>query len=511
MYSFHSIVRGVGISLCATLLTSRAAVAAPAQSAPSGPPRVLQSVPGDDVVVRPESERYLDMLIMGLNAPDNNYFLLPDLREHEEPLGGDVERIRKDLYLLDFELSHGRLMQVLPEYTALYVAIPSLDPQSLVSKRAREWFKEYLLKRAGWSATRVSKQVFFFNSPAPILWARDITKIVGFDRKGRAILGTAADQSSDQLQALTALRDAFPDKFVLRTYAPNVPDVSPKVTVEGGDLEIVVAPSGQVELLVGRHRALRFLHRAGLAPAGATEAVEYGLSNKDIAIARNAYSQSFFNLPVTFVPESLLRDPSRGSQELFHLDMIVTVLPSSQNTPPRAFVPTYLYNPVDAYRREPLSPSLVEAAQREYDLVAAQFTDQGYQVYRLPFADHPVRSPVNIGKYLDRTTGKHTVLMSKYPYHIVSGDRESPQERFVRLYRELGQVGDSFKTTHSEQDAKKLVELLEGMWEHMDKLASEPNPIFDLQRSLMQQLGYDVKTVPDYTYGAGGIHCKILQ
>jgi hypothetical protein len=494
-------------AIACLILTTPLACATPVFATPPAPARIVEQIPGTDIVVRPESDRYLDLLVMGIDAPDNAYFLLPDLRQVEDALGEDGERILKALYLLDLELSRGRLFHVLPEYTELYIGIPSSDENSAVSQRARKWFKEYLLERAGWSEARIASRIFFFSSSDSIFWARDISKIIGFDSQGRAILGTAADQSSGQLRALEALQEKYPNKFIIRKYAPAIPDINPNVSVEGGDLELVVAPSGRVELLVGRHRALRYIHPEGTEP---TES-EYTLSEKDIELARTAYSQSFFNLPVTFVPEEVLKNPSKGSPELFHLDMVMTILPSPQKGAPRAFVPTYLFNPVDAYEATPLTFEFVENVQSEYDRVAAQLTNRGYEVYRLPYADHPVRSPVNVGKYLDRHTGKHTVLMSKYPYHLPLDGQDNPQREFTKLYREINDIGNAFKETHSKKTAQQLLARLEGSWKKLDALAERPNPLFELNHALLERLGYDVKVIPDYTHGAGGIHCKILQ
>lgn len=495
-------------AITSLILTPSLAFATPAVVAtPPSPARVVEQIPGSDIVVRPESDRYLDVLVMGLNAPDHEYFLLPDLRQVENALGDDGEKILKNLFLLDLELSRGRLFQALPDYTELYIGIPSPDENSAVSQRARKWFKEYLVKRTGWSEERVASRIFFFNSPESIFWARDISKILGFDSQGRAILGTAADQSSGQLRALEALQAKYPNKFIIRKYAPSVPDISPKVSVEGGDLELVLAPSGRVELIVGRHRALRYIHPEGTEPS----APEQVLSEKDIELARTAYSQSFFNLPVTFVPEEVLKDPSKGSPELFHLDMVMTVLPSPEKGAPRAFVPTYLFNPVDSYEAQLLTHDFIDDIQSEYDQVAAQLKKHGYEVYRLPYADHPVRSPVNVGKYLDRHTGKHTVFMSKYPYHLPLDDQDTPQREFTRLYREINEIGNTFKETRSKKTAQQLLARLEGSWEKLDALAERPNPLFELNHALLERLGYDVKVIPDYTHGAGGIHCKILQ
>lgn len=375
--SLHSTKSRLAAAVVYTILTAPLACAAPAVVTPPAPSRALERIPGTDIVLRPESDRYLDIMVIGLEAPDHEYFLLPDLRAVENEMGEYGERILKTLYLLDFELSRGALFRAFPDYTELYVGIPSPDENSPASRRARKWFKEYLLERAGWSEARIASRVFFFHAQQSIFWARDLSKILGFDSQGRAILGAAADQSLGQLRALEALREKYPNKFTIRKYAPAVPDIDHKVSVEGGDLELVVSPEGRLELLVGRHRALRYIYPEAAEPIGP----EYKLSKEAIELARTAYSQSFFNLPVTFVPEDVLSNPSKGSPELFHLDMVMTILPSPQKSVPRAFVPTYLFNPVNAHDGIPLAFELVEDIQSEYDRVAAQLKNRGYEVY----------------------------------------------------------------------------------------------------------------------------------
>ena len=485
-------------------------VAIPATATLPGPkdPRILEYRPDEQVFIRPESERFLDHLIIGLNRQDNKYFLLPDMSDHTDILGSSVERVSKILFMLDFEFSHGRMMEHVPENTHLYVAVPDPEKGSTQPHYEEKWFKDYLLERAGWSKQRVDSNVHFFKSPVPLLWARDISKIIGFDKEGRAILGTSVQQAPEQLSALEALQSAFPKVFVLKQYEPHIPQISPNISIEGGDLEIVVNPNGKTDLLIGRHRVLRYLRTAGLLAADAPDTTP--LTNDQIESARRAYSESFFDLPVTFVPHQVLMEPGRGSPELFHLDMIVTVLPPVGSSPPRAFVPTYLFEAVDALQDVRLDPQMIAKMQDEYNLVALQFEAMGYEVLRLPIADHPVRSPVNIGKYRDRTTGKSVVMVSKYPYHIPI-EAQSPRDEFLQIYYDLDAAGIAFRDSHSKESLEKLVSLLDGVWARLDAIAAKPNPIFEMTRSVFEQKGYVVKTVPDYTYGSGGIHCKILQ
>lgn len=471
-------------------------------------PRILEYRPEEGVYIRPESERYLDHLIIGLNRQDNKYFLLPDVSEHTAQLGKSLERVSKILFMLDFEFSHGRIMQEVPSYTHLYVAVPDSVKGSSQLHNEEKWFKDYLIERAGWSKQRVESNVHFFTSPVPLLWARDVSKIIAFDREGRAVLGTSVQQAPEQLSALEALRNAFPEKFVLKQYEPNIPQISPRISVEGGDLEIVVNPSGKTELLVGRHRVLRYLRSAGLLSEDAPDTT--ALSKDMVESARRAYAESFYKLPVTFVPQQILEEPSRGSSELFHLDMIVTVLPPVGDSRPRAFVPSYMFEAVDALQDTRLDLKIVAKMQDEYNLVALQFEAMGYEVLRLPIADHPVRSPANIGKYRDRETGKTVVLLSKYPHHIPI-EAQTPRDDFLQIYYDLDAAGLAFLDSHSQESLDKLISLLDGVWGRLDAIASKPNPLFEMTRAIFEQKGYVVKGVPDYTYGSGGIHCKILQ
>lgn len=494
----------------AVCLWAREGVAVPATNTLPGSKdtRILEYRPEEQVYIRPESERFLDHLIIGLNRQDNKYFLLPDMSRHGVELGSSLEKVSKILFMLDFEFSHGRIMEHVPQYTHLYVAVPDPEKGSSQPHHEERWFKDYLIERAGWSKQRVDSNVHFFKTPVPLLWARDISKIIGFDKVGRAILGTSVQQAPEQLSALEALQRAFPAKFVLKKYEPHIPDLSPNISIEGGDLEIVVNPAGKTDLLVGRHRVIRYLRAAGLLAADAPDTTL--ITNEQIEAARRAYSESFFNLPVSFVPQRVLLEPSRGSPELFHLDMIVTVLPPVGESAPRAFVPTYLFEAVDALQDLRLESQIISKMQDEYNLVALQFEAMGYEVLRLPIADHPVRSPANIGKYRDRETGKSVVMLSKYPYHIPI-EAQSPRDDFLQIYYDLDAAAIAFRDSHNRESLEKLVSLLEGVWTRLDAIAAKPNPIFEMTRSVFEQKGYVVKTVPDYTYGSGGIHCKILQ
>ena len=96
--------------------------------------------------------------------------------------------------------------------------------------------------------------------------------------------------------------------------------------------------------------------------------------------------------------------------------MIVNILRAQGKT--LAFVPSYQDPAVDAITHVALAEDVRRRVQYEYDLVAGQLGRRGYEVVRLPFADHPVRNPVNVGRFVDPNTGRQCVLLGKYPYHF---------------------------------------------------------------------------------------------
>ena len=141
------------------------------------------------------------------------------------------------------------------------------------------------------------------------------------------------------------------------------------------------------------------------------------------------------------VGDGALLDPSRGTEELFHADMVVAVVRNDHEA--LAFVPTYEVRPRDANSGELLAEELVRSVQHEYDLVAAEMTARGYRVVRIPFEDHPVRAPVNVSKFVDRTTGKPFVLLGRYPDHRPSApDATTPMSRLGEAVRRLQDLVD---------------------------------------------------------------------
>jgi hypothetical protein len=85
---------------------------------------------------------------------------------------------------------------------------------------------------------------------------------------------------------------------------------------------------------------------------------------------------------------------------------------------PKAFVPSLKSYARDAISGQPMEKDFLHRLQLEFDEAAMQFSAQGYEVFRLPFADHPVRSPANLLKYFDRAAGHQVVMLSKYPNHL---------------------------------------------------------------------------------------------
>ena len=87
-------------------------------------------------------------------------------------------------------------------------------------------------------------------------------------------------------------------------------------------------------------------------------------------------------------------------------------------------MPTYEDPPRDANSGELLPEPLVRTSRGNTTSSRAQMEGRGYRVVRLPFADHPVRAPVNVSKFVDATTGKPFVLLGRYPEHRPPRARE---------------------------------------------------------------------------------------
>lgn len=455
-------------------------------------------VENSEVLLVPEAERYMSFAVIGLWPRQDKYYFLPELKRFECKKGSKPEELEEELYHLNFELSRGEVLKNLPSYTVLYVAVP--DPLYVKESQGGEerYFINYLKKRCGFTDDDVRRRVKFYKSPVHVEWPQDMCEVIGKDSEGRVILATGRQDRNEYVRAVKALAASYPDAFVLH----NMEDF---VSAEGGDLDIVWGPDNEARVLAGRNRALMYYERKT-----GDSYENMPLTTEEIENARKKFSDSFFGADVMFLPETVLEKPELGCYEVFHLDMIVCTMPPAENGKPRAFIPEYSGRSFDALSGKELTEDLALNAEREYDLAAKEMKKNGYKVVRLPFSDHPVRSPANSPRYRNRETGKTTVILGKYPYHIQTGEDATPQEKIMEALVEMRDLNDGSHNGNSPEDLKEVMGRIKHLWQVMDEVSGMPNPLTERQKRLFEQQGYAVKVVPVYAWGGGGLHCQIM-
>ena len=460
------------------------------------------AIPGKDFELRPESERPFESLVIGLLPQGSEMLAIPESKAESRQKDRRAIRLRQELNAINVEVDHGRLLAVAPGHTRVFVAVP--DPREIpeATGHEEEDFRYYLSRRAGWSESEIARRVRFFRVPFAILFPRDLSEILGVDARRRLVLGLGRDTDPIYGRAVERLVSVFPESFrLVRLRGVGVRDVN----TEGGDLALVWTPEGRVGLLIGRHRVLRYLER------------HYGedltgrpVSRAQIEEAREAFRTAFFGVEVIVVGEEALEKPELASEELFHADMVVSVVRGRGRA--LAFVPTFGPNPSDAVSRAPLSPALVARVQTEYDLVAAQMARRGYGVVRLPFVDHPVRSPVNATPFVDPVSGQNWVLLGRYPEHAVgTSGAEVPLVPVQEALDQLSETVLRWRRSRSEEAGRQVDDALERVWKEWDRSLAAPNPIFEMQKRLFEENGIRVRSVPLIPSGEGGIHCLLLR
>lgn len=461
----------------------------PGQPAPAATP------PASSLV--PEAERTMRRLVLGLPPNETRLSMLPETASWDaRTTDPRVRWLRRQLYRLSFEMSHGRVFQSAPPQTRFFIAVPDprTNPESLGNEEAV--FREHLRERVGWSDPVIDERVRFFKVPVPILFPQDMAEPISYDRSGRLVLGVGTDFDEPYEAAVASLIKAFPDGFTAR----RLPDVN----TEGGDLALVRLPEGGVGLLVGHNRIERWVRRAK-PETKANSPVE----ESDIEAARLAYQRAFGGVETIVIGREALRDPSLDNPEIFHLDMVAMVLRTTAGVV--AFVPTYEVGPVDALTHVHLDPGAVKRFQGEYDRAARQLAARGYRVARVPFADHPSRSPINSGKFVDPETGRAAVLLGRYPAHVASTDEQNPQTQLQLALEALDAAVAAWRHEPTDDHWKAVQAAVAATWKQMDRAVSLPSPEFESQRAVYESFGVRVLPLPIYPTGEGGVHCLVLK
>ena len=99
----------------------------------------------------------------------------------------------------------------------------------------------------------------------------------------------------------------------------------------------------------------------------------------------------------------------------------------------------------------------------------------GFRVARLPFADHPVRNPVNVGKYSE-PSGEQVVLLGKYPYHFALPDGPNPQRELQKRFDALSDELEAWRGRPSDVAFERGPEGVRGGWGGVGRGAAGPDP-----------------------------------
>jgi hypothetical protein len=454
-------------------------------------------VPGESFNLMPESERPLQRLIIGLEANSTKAYMIPGSDAATPTNKERIRLLRRELYMLRIQLVHGDLMKVMPKHTRLFVAVP--DPEYVAESRGNEpeLFSTYLKTKAGWTDKQIKNQVSFFEVPEALVFPQDMAEVLGRDTKGRLVLGVGEDSAPVYRHSAKLLADTFPADFQLHT----IPDIN----TEGGDIELVWRPDGSIGLMIGQNRVRRYLETSkGMDLKGRVIPTEW------IASASAGFQKGFFGVPVMILGWQELQEPKYISTEVFHIDMVVNILRSGTRV--MGFIPSYEKNPVDAFTDLPMGADIVERAQRYYDQVAQDLKENGYEVVRLPFSDHPIRNPVNVGRFTDPTTGRATILLAKYPYHYpTKAGQPSIQAELQQVLDSMEDALELWQATPSDENWEHLENSLKAIWDEFKKIEGSVNPIFEAQAKIYRSKGIDVIPVVIYPSSEGGLHCMLLK
>jgi hypothetical protein len=450
------------------------------------------------VQLSPEVDRPFDCVVMGMMANQKKNFFLPEFNYSKGLTGQQILQVQKQIFWLTLTITHGMTLKFMPDYTQLYVAIPDTRkvPESLGHER--EFFGEYLEVKCGWTKADIQKRVHYFYTPVPLQWAQDTSKILGKDAKGRVIIGLGSGDFDKYAESVRALVRAYPKIFVIHEFEKGA-------SAEGGDEDIIRTPSGGMALLLGRHRIRHYFEYIRK-----TSFLGVPINDEMVLEAKKKYSDSVYGLNVITVPEKFLEDTTGGNEELFHLDMNIVVIPDGKKVV--AYVPVYGGGKhYDALMGMQLEPEFVRKCNQEYDAISDQMRSLGYKVVRMAYSDHPVRNPVNVAKFKDPRTGKYTIFLPKYPYQIPSGGKDAPQRILQNSMDNLSRAVDKWNQDPGKENFQLVEFGIKNVSDEMDLSAAKPNPFTDKQASLYREHGVNVIVVPSFMFGAGGIHCELLN
>ena len=445
----------------------------------------------------PEAERTLGRVVLGLDANVTKLFMMPETAAWD-PKAKDarVRWLRRQLYRMNFELIHGQIFRYWPRQSRFFVSVPDprTTPQSLGNEESI--LREHLKERVGWTDVDIDRRVRFFTVPEPVPYPQDMTEPIGYDERQRLVLGLGDDVDEVYRRAAQGLAAAFPEEFVIRPL--------PDVNTEGGDLALVRLPEGGVGLLVGHNRVSRWVHRRyPETPEGAP------IPRARIEEARRAYQAAFGGVETIVIGPEALTEPRLDDPEIYHIDMLVAVLRTPSGVV--AFVPTYDGSPVDAVSNVHLATEAVARFEAEYDRTARQLAQRGYRVARVPFADHPARNPVGIGKFVDPKTGKPWVILGRYPNHLPGPDNRSPQTELQQAFDKLDAAVAAWRGDPSDARWQGVKAAVAASWTQMDASVAAPNPLFESQRKVYESHGVGVAPLPIFPTGEGGVHCLVLK
>ncbi len=450
------------------------------------------------VMIVPEAERFMEFAVLGLWPNQESNFFFPAMKWPALATEKQKRHIEERFYWLNFELTHGDIIPNLPPYAHFYIGTPDNKYVPESRGREKEYFTEYLKKNVGMSEKEIRERFDFFKSPVRLAWPQDICKVLGFDEKGRKILGYCNADMYGYPQAAKKIAETFPDKFTLK-------DTGDRISMEGGDENLVWGPDNNIVFIAGRHRAIRYLNRSR-----GIYFDKSSISNDFIEEVRSAFSQAIYGLKIIFIPEKMLSNHDRGSDELFHLDMVCAILPNPKGGSPIAFIPSLDKDSYDGITHVKFSADFVSHCQAEYDAAAEQLKGLGYIIERLRFADHPVRCPVNIVRYRDKDTGLETILLPKYPNQLPINDPNTTQARIMKAYDILNNKYKAWYDNANNVTYNELLNTINEVSAIMDESAKDKNPIYDEWEKAFKKYGFKVVMVPTYAWGAGGLHCQLL-